>query len=103
MNDFTGFRFNNIHSKDLHLVVVSSGDRYDKNLLPEATDYTQEVPGGNGEYYFGSTFSKREFTIDVAFDSVDEKTWRKISNLFATDKLCDLIFEIGRASCRERV
>ena len=93
MNDFTGFRFNNIHSKDLHLVVVSSGDRYDKNLLPGATDYTQEVPGGNGEYYFGSTFSKREFTIDVAFDSVDEKTWRKISNLFSTDKLCDLIFD----------
>lgn len=93
MNDFTGFRFNNIHSKDLHLVVVSSSDRYDKNLLPEVNDYTKEVPGGNGEYYFGSTFSKREFTVDVAFDKVDEKTWRKISNLFATDKLCDLVFD----------
>lgn len=93
MNDFTGFRFNNIHSKDLHLVVVTSSDRYEKNLLPEANNYTQDVPGGNGEYYFGSTFSKREFSINVAFDKVDEKTWRKISNLFATDKLCDLIFD----------
>lgn len=93
MNDFTGFRFNNIHSKDLHLVVVTSSDRYEKNLLPEAKDYSQEVPGGNGEYYFGSTFSKREFSLNVAFDQVDEKTWRKISNLFATDKLCDLIFD----------
>lgn len=93
MNDFTGFRFNNIHSKDLHLVVVTSGDRYEKNLLPGVKDYTQEVPGGNGEYYFGSTFSSREFSVEVAFDKVDEKTWRKISNLFATDKLCDLIFD----------
>lgn len=93
MNDFTGFRFNNIHSKDLHLVVVTSSDRYEKNLLPEVKDYTQDVPGGNGKYYFGSTFSKREFSVNVAFDQVDEKTWRKISNLFATDKLCDLIFD----------
>lgn len=93
MNDFTGFTFNHIHSADLHLIVCSSSDRYDKNLLPNNKDYSVEVPGGNGEYYFGSTFQKREFQIDVAFDSVDEKTWRKISNLFATDKLCDLIFD----------
>lgn len=93
MQDFVGFRFGQIHSKDLHLVVTSSSDRYDKNLLPDNKDYTVEVPGGNGDYYFGSTFSNREFTVNVAFDSVDEKTWRKISNLFATDKLQDLIFD----------
>jgi hypothetical protein len=48
MRDFLGFRFGNIHSDDLHLKVVSSGDRYDKNLLPEPTNYTQDIPGSNG-------------------------------------------------------
>lgn len=93
MKDFCGFRFGNIHTEDLHLVVVSSGDRYEKNLLPDPQDYTMDISGGNGSYYFGSTDTTREFTCNVAFDNVDEKTWRRISNLFATDKLQDLVFD----------
>ena len=93
MKDFTGFRLGNIHTKDLHLVVVTSSDRYEKNLLPNPKDYTVEVPGGDGNYYFGQTFDSREFTCNVAFDSVDEQTWRRISQLFSTDKLQDLVFD----------
>lgn len=93
MKDFTGFRFGNVHTKDLHLVIVTSSDRYEKNLLPSPKDYTTEVPGGDGNYYFGQTFDSREFTCNVAFDSVDEKTWRRISQLFSTDKLQDLVFD----------
>ena len=93
MKDFTGFRYGNVHTKDLHLVVVTSSDRYEKNLLPSPKDYTTEVPGGDGSYYFGQTFDSREFTCNVAFDSVDEKTWRRISQLFSTDKLQDLVFD----------
>jgi hypothetical protein len=51
--DFQGFRFGNIHSTDLNLVVVSSSNRYEKNLLPDPTDYTTDVPGSDGQYYFG--------------------------------------------------
>lgn len=93
MKDFVGFRFGNVHTKDLNLVVVTSSDRYEKNLLPNPKDYTIEIPGGDGQYYFGQTFDSREFNCDVAFDSVDEATWRKISQLFATDKLQDLVFD----------
>ena len=93
MSDFTAFRFGNIHTEDLHLVVVSSGDRYDKNLLPNPTDYTTEITGSDGNYYFGQTYSTREFQVEVAFDSVDEPTWRKISQLFSNDKLQDLVFD----------
>lgn len=93
MKDFRGFKFGNIHTKDLHLEVVSSSSRYTKNLLPEPTDYKMEIPGGNGNYYWGQTFSTREFTISIAFDSVDEITWRRMAQLFATDKLKDLIFD----------
>lgn len=93
MKDFCHFKFGNISSKDLHLVAVTSNNRYEKKLLPNINNYTTDIPGGNGSYYFGSTFSTRTFTIDVAFDNVDEKTWRKISTLFATDKLQDLVFD----------
>jgi hypothetical protein len=53
MRDFTGFRFGQVHSEDLHLVVVSSSNRYSKNVLPALKDYTKEVPGGDGQYLFG--------------------------------------------------
>ena len=92
-NDFQGFRFGNIHSSDLNLVVVSSSNRYDKNLLPSPSDYDVNIPGGDGKYYFGQTFNTRDFTVNVAFDNVSEPTFRKISQLFATDKLQDLVFD----------
>lgn len=91
--DYSGFRFGNVHSKDLGLVVVSSSDRYDKNLLPNPNDYASDITGSDGQYYFGSTFTNREFSLEIAFDSVDEKTWRRISQLFSTDKLQDLVFD----------
>ena len=93
MKDFCDFRFGNVNSEDLHLLVTSTSDRYEKNVLPENQDYTEDIPGGDGSYYFGSVFKNREFQVDVAFDNVDEKTWRCISNLFATDKLQDLVFD----------
>jgi hypothetical protein len=57
MKNFTGFRFGQIHSEDLHLVVTSSSSRYVKNTQPGIKDYTTEVPGGDGSYLFGQTFS----------------------------------------------
>ena len=93
MKDFLGFRFGNIHSKDLHLLVISSSNRYNKNLLPSPTDYILDIPGGDGKYYFGQTYDSREFTINVAFDNLDEVTWRRMAQLFSTDKLQDLVFD----------
>jgi phage-related protein len=93
MSDFKGFRFGNIHIKDLHLTVVSSGDRFNKSLLPEPTDYSVDVPGGNGKYYFGQTHNSRTMSVKTAFDNLDEYTIRKIRQIFATDKLKDLVFD----------
>lgn len=93
MGDFLGFRFGQVHSKDLHLIVVSSSNRYQKTELPTLKDYTKEIAGGDGTYYFGQTFTKQEFTVNVAFNEVDESTWRKISQLFSNDKPQDLVFD----------
>lgn len=93
IKDFVGFRFGNVHSSELNLLVVSSSDRYEKNLLPDPTDYTTEIPGSDGTYYFGQTYKDRTFTVNVAFDRVSEPIFRKISQLFANDKLQDLVFD----------
>lgn len=91
--DFVGFRFGSVHSSELGLKVVSSGKRYEKNLLPQPEDFSADIEGGDGQYYFGSVFKNREFSIDVAFDNIDEKTWRKIAQIFANDKPQDLVFD----------
>lgn len=93
MKDFQGFRFGQIHTKDLHLIVVSTSSRFVKNLLPSNTDYSVDVPGGNGKYYFGSTFGVREFTVNIAFEDIDEITWRRLSQIFSNDKPQDLVFD----------
>ena len=91
--DFCGFRFGKIHTSDLHLEVVSTSDRYEPRILPAPTDTTLDVPGSDGQYYFGSVYKNREITCNLAFDNVSEQIYRKIRQLFATDKLQDLVFD----------
>lgn len=91
--DFRGFRFGKIHTSDLHLEVVSTSDRYEPRILPAPTDTTLDIPGSDGQYYFGSVYKNREITCNLAFDNVSEQIYRKIRQLFATDKLQDLVFD----------
>lgn len=91
--DFLGFRFGQIHSSDLHLDVISTSNRYEPRVLPTPSDVTIDVPGNDGQYYFGSTYKNREITVEVAFENVSENDYRKIRQLFATDKLQDLVFD----------
>ena len=63
--DYVGFTYNNIHSSQLGLKSVSSGNRYQKDLLPVAQDYTTDVLGGDGTYFFGTKFKNNE-TANIA-------------------------------------
>lgn len=91
--DFRGFRFGKIHTSDLHLEVVSTSNRYENRTLPAPTDQTVDIPGSDGQYYFGSIFKNREITCNVAFDNISESDYRRIRQVFATDKLQDLVFD----------
>lgn len=91
--DFTSIRFGIYDLSKLGLIVVSSSNRYNANLLPAPSDTTIDIPGGPaGQYYLGSVYKNREFTVNVAFDSIKEPMWRKLQNILATDKLQDLVF-----------
>lgn len=91
--DFTGFSFNGFHTEDLELVRVSNGDRYDDHIFPDIEDKTVEIPGNDGQYYFGSNFKQKTFSIEVAFDRLTEENFRKIHTIFSTRKIVPLIFD----------
>ena len=93
LRDFRGFRFGKVHSSDLNLEVVNSSGYYEARTLPNPNDQVTDIPGADGQYYFGSVYKNREITVNVAFDSVTEEIYRKIRQLFSTDKLQDLVFD----------
>ena len=93
MGDFLGFTFGGYHSSDLGITRVSGGDRYEEQLHPEIKDRTAEVPGLNGEYYFGSDFGSRQFDIEIAYDSLTEEQFRNLRRVFGTRDIKELIFD----------
>lgn len=101
-NDFIGFSFQPIingvpqeetHSSDLNILRVSDGSRYSENLLPTMKDQTAEIPGGDGMYWWETNNTQRNFTINIAFDSVTESNRRKIMKLFDGRNLGYLVFD----------
>ncbi len=91
--DFIGFSFDGVHSSRLGLIRVSDGDRYNDILHPNFEDKLLSIPGGDGQYYYGSNYTERRITISVAFDSITEEQLRQIVRLFSTKDPCPLIFD----------
>lgn len=69
---------------DLNIYRVSDGSRYNENLRPTFQDQTSTVQGGDGTYYFGTTFQNRQITLQIAFDNVSEAQRRKLIS-----QMCD--------------
>ena len=90
--DFIEFNFNGKSSRDFNLYVVSSGKRYQDNLVPDFTDQTEARVGADGTNYFGSQFTKRQKSINVAFDELSEVQLRELRTWLGTKEVCPLIF-----------
>lgn len=91
--DFLAFSFNGKHSwDDFGIYRVSDGDRYNENLTPALNDKTAEVSGGDGMYYFGTTYKQREFNISFAFDGLTEDKLHKMKKWLNGKELGDLWF-----------
>ena len=91
--DFIGFSFNGYRSEDLGIVRVSDGSRYNEDLLPTSQDKTVQVPGGDGFYYFGSDYTQKQISVSIAFDSLNERDFHKLQQVFGTKELGKLIFD----------
>ena len=92
--DFLGFTFNGYHSYyDLGIIRTSQGARYNEQLTPETTEITQEIPGGDGQYYFNSYDKSRTFDVQIAYDGLKEDKLRMLRNVFNGKVVGDLIFD----------
>jgi predicted phage tail component-like protein len=91
--DFTGFTFNGHHSLEFGIYRVSDGSRYQETLIPTFSDYTSDIQGKDGRFYWGSDKKEKNITINIAFDNVSELQLRKMRNWLATDKVSEIIFD----------
>lgn len=91
--DFISFTYNGVHSTELGIVRTSSSNRYNDQLVPTSQDKTVPVPGGNGTYFFGSYYTQRAITLDIAYDEVTEETLRRMRKVFESDTVHPLIFD----------
>ena len=91
--DFLGFTIGNVHSSELNITRVSSGDRYEDNLLPSFKDTTMEVPGGDGVYYWDTFYNQRQFTLNFAYDDLRDEDLRRLRQVFSFKGVQQLIFD----------
>ena len=91
--DFIGFTFNGIHSSAMGIAHISNGSRYSESLLPASSDRTQNVPGGDGTYYFGSEYTQRQFNVDFATDELSEVQFRQLRAWLGDRGIHELIFD----------
>lgn len=91
--DFISFSYNGVHSTDLGIVHVSSSDRYADALLPTIQDKTVQVSGSDGTYFFGSYYTQRPITLNIAFDSMTETQLRRARALFGDKQSHPLVFD----------
>lgn len=91
--DFIGFTYNGQHSSSLKLLRVFSGNREQLSLSPTLEEVTSNVPGGDGQYYFGTYYRGQVFNLNLAYDSLEEADVEKIRALFNAKKISSLIFD----------
>ena len=68
--------------EDFNLLVVSDGDRYDRNAYGEFEDLVTESDILDGQYYWGSHFTERTLSLNLATDGMSEKDLQDFRSWF---------------------
>lgn len=92
VESFLGFTFNNIHSSELGIVRTIES-RMDLQLRPESKDIALDLPGMDGQYWFGTNYTKRIFNINFAFGALSEQQLNRLKILLCDKKIHELIFD----------
>lgn len=91
--DFVGFSYGGVHSDTLKIIRTSNGSRYDLPLNAQIKDATADIPQGDGMMFFKSNFTTKSYSIDFAFDDLDEVGIRRLKQVFNGKEVKDLIFD----------
>lgn len=73
---FLHFAFGDFNTKSCGIYRTIEGDGLTINLSPPMQDTTADIPGGDGQYYFGTSYKSKVFDISFAFDNMS------MNNLF---------------------
>jgi phage-related protein len=90
-DDFIAFSFGNFDSKEIG-IYRTINNRHNIELAPPMQDITAEVPGGDGQYYFGTFHKPKIFNIDFAFDRLTESGLVTLKKAFMGKELKQLCF-----------
>ena len=90
---FIGFSFAGRHSSEFNLYRVSTGSRYQEDLVPVSSDSTEEIIGGDGAYYFGTRKEPLELPLSVAFDNITEAQFRQMRAWLSGEETQPIIFD----------
>lgn len=85
--DYVGFTYKNYHTSQFGLKSASDGSRYSRDLLPSSDEYTTDVIGGDGTYFFGSKLTNRTFNFNLVFDTLTEQELRELGRWLYNDGL----------------
>ena len=91
-DDFIAFAFGDFNSKSKGIIRTSDGDRYNNTLSPQMQDKTADIPGADGQFYFGSQHKTQSFTVNFAFDKLTAADIRELKKSFNGKELKELAF-----------
>lgn len=90
---FLGFTYNNIHSSILGITRTIDGGRFEEKLTPQTKDKSADRSLSDGQFFYGSTYNKREFIVKFAFDGMSENQFAFLNAKWNDKKIHPLIFD----------
>jgi phage-related protein len=93
LDPFVGFTFNGIHSSNYNIVRTNNNSRFEENLSPQSRDIVTEVSGMDGQLYWGTVYTKREFNVSFAFMELSEEKLALMKAAWDDRQIHDLIFD----------
>ena len=91
-DEFIAFSFGDFDSKDWGIYRISNGNRYNIDLSPQMNDITADVPGGDGQYFFGTQYKTKNFSVEFVFENLTEKGLSNLKQTFSGKELKELCF-----------
>ena len=88
---FISFTFGGKAIEDFGLIVVTDGDRLERNAYAEFSDVTTTYDVLNGQLYWGSNFSPNKLDLSLATDGITEQQIDDFKEWFSPGKERELI------------
>lgn len=94
-HNWTDFAYGTYVASAMGIIRVSDGSRFNADLLPTQTHRTATVPGRKGTYYFGSDSTQQNITIQFAFDGLNDRNLRELTQWIRASGISVLAFDNG--------